>query len=78
MKVALLDDALDNPALNYSLKDVNLCIVCNSILLKIIPFLFLPRDAKDAEVKSLRKTAEKLREEVEHLRKQLTSEKYER
>ena len=36
------------------------------------------RDAKDAELKSLRKTAEKLREEVEHLRKQLTSEKYER
>jgi len=36
------------------------------------------RDAKEAEVKSLRKTAEKLREEVEHLRKQLTSEKYER
>ncbi|XP_065058745.1 centrosomal protein of 135 kDa-like [Rhopilema esculentum] len=36
------------------------------------------RDSKDVDVKSLRKTAEKLREEVEHLRKQLTSEKYER
>eukprot|EP00794_Sanderia_malayensis_P007402 gene7402-8222_t len=36
------------------------------------------RDMKDSEVKSLRKTADKVREELEHLRKQLTSEKYER
>ena len=46
--------------------------------LSVLHSIYVCRDAKDSEVKSLRKTAEKLREEVEHLRKQLTSEKYER
>ena len=69
-------------ALRYDARHTLLVVwyfeACSQVIDHIVHNLFSRRDLKDAEVKSMRKTAEKLREEVEHLRKQLTSEKYER